>query len=227
MKINVNYLENEIDIVPDCVFAIEIENKKYFYRLTHELYNIYQGIVSNEITLYDDSNQEITGTNKIKIFINYFDFQLDSKKYINDISKYIENNISEGNKMKLINEYKKIISLYKRALNEIDLPICINPDFDVESLTKLLKIKLEMKNEILDNLLLIIDLENALDRKNILFFINLKQYLTNDELLELYKYSIYRQIPIVLIDSQTYGTSLKYEKKLIIDSELDEFMLQS
>ena len=148
MKINVNYLENEIDIVPDCVFAIEIENKKYFYRLTHELYNIYQGIVSNEITLYDDGNQEITGTNKIKIFINYFDFQLDSKKYINDISKYIENNISEENKMKLINEYKKIISLYKRALNEIDLPICINPDFDVESLTKLLKIKLEMKNEI-------------------------------------------------------------------------------
>lgn len=227
MKINVNYLENEIDIVPDCVFAIEIENKKYFYRLTHELYNIYQGIVSNEITLYDDSNQEITGTNKIKIFINYFDFQLDSKKYINDISKYIENNISEENKMKLINEYKKIISLYKRALNEIDLPICINPDFDVESLTKLLKIKLEIKNEILDNLLLIIDLENALNRKNILFFINLKQYLTNDELLELYKYSIYRQIPIVLIDSQNYGTSIKYEKKLIIDSELDEFMLQS
>ena len=227
MKINVNYLENEIDIVPDCVFAIEIENKKYFYRLTHELYNIYQGIVSNEITLYDDSNQEITGTNKIKIFINYFDFQLDSKKYINDIYKNIENNISEENKMKLINEYKKIISLYKRALNEIDLPICINPDFDVESLTKLLKIKLEIKNEILDNLLLIIDLENALNRKNILFFINLKQYLTNDELLELYKYSIYRQIPIVLIDSQNYGTSIKYEKKLIIDSELDEFMLQS
>ena len=227
MKINISYLENEIEIIPDYVFAIEIENKKYFYRLTHELYNIYQGMISNEITLYDDNHQEITGTNKIKIFINYFDFQLDSKKYINDISKYIENNISEENKMKLINEYKKITSLYKKALNEIDLPLCINPDFDIENLIKLLKIKLEIKNEILDNLLLLIDLENALNRKNILFFINLKQYLTNDELLELYKYSIYCQIPIVLIDSQTYGTSLKYEKKLIIDSELDEFMLQS
>ena len=227
MKINISYLENEIEIIPDYVFAIEIENKKYFYRLTHELYNIYQGMISNEITLYDDNHQEITGTNKIKIFINFFDFQLDSKKYINDISKYIENNISEENKMKLINEYKKITSLYKKALNEIDLPLCINPDFDIENLIKILKIKLEIKNEILDNLLLLIDLENALNRKNILFFINLKQYLTNDELLELYKYSIYCQIPIVLIDSQTYGTSLKYEKKLIIDSELDEFMLQS
>lgn len=221
MKINVSYLENEIEIIPDYVFAIEIENKKYFYRLTHELYNIYQGMISNEITLYDDNHQEITGTNKIKIFINYFDFQLDSKKYINDISKYIEDNISEENKMKLINEYKKITNLYKKALNEIDLPLCINPDFDIENLIKLLKIKLEIKNEILDNLLLLIDLENALNRKNILFFFNLKQYLTNDELLELYKYSIYCQIPIVLIDSQTYGTSLKYEKKLIIDSELD------
>ena len=88
-----------------------------------------------------------------------------------------------------------------------------------------MKIKLETKNEILDNLLLLIDLEKVLNKRNILFFINLKQYLTSQELLELYKYSIYQQVPIILIDSQSYGTSLKYEKKLIIDSELDEFVL--
>ena len=227
MKINVSYLENEIELVSEYVVSIEIENKKYFYRLVHELYNIYQGIISSEVTFYDDSHQEINYTNKIKVFINFFDFQLDSKKYINDISKYIENNITEENKIKLINEYRKITNIYKKALNEIDLPLCINPDVDIENVTKLLKIKLETKNEILDNLLLLIDLEKVLNKRNILFFINLKQYLTSQELLELYKYSIYQQVPIILIDSQSYGTSLKYEKKLIIDSELDEFVLQS
>ena len=94
MKINVSYLENEIELVSEYVVSIEIENKKYFYRLVHELYNIYQGIISSEVTFYDDSHQEINYTNKIKVFINFFDFQLDSKKYINDISKYIENNIT-------------------------------------------------------------------------------------------------------------------------------------
>mgnify|MGYP002577491177 CR=1 FL=1 len=134
---------------------------------------------------------------------------------------------AKNNKIKLINEYRKITNIYKKALNEIDLPLCINPDVDIENVTKLLKIKLETKNEILDNLLLLIDLEKVLNKRNILFFINLKQYLTSQELLELYKYSIYQQVPIILIDSQSYGTSLKYEKKLIVDSELDEFVLQS
>ena len=56
MKINVSYLENEIELVSEYVVSIEIENKKYFYRLVHELYNIYQGIISSEVTFYDDSH---------------------------------------------------------------------------------------------------------------------------------------------------------------------------
>lgn len=36
---------------------------------------------------------------------------------------------------------------------------------------------------------------------------------------------MYNQVNIVLIDSQSYGVKLEYEKKLIIDQDLDEFML--
>ena len=42
---------------------------------------------------------------------------------------------------------------------------------------------------------------------------------------ELYKYSIYNGIPLLLIDSQCYGGTLNNEKKLIIDENLDEFMI--
>ena len=61
--------------------------------------------------------------------------------------------------------------------------------------------------------------------KGILVFINLKQYLSKNELLELYKYSIYNQVQIILIDSQSYGVTLEYEKKLIIDDNLEEIVL--
>lgn len=49
--------------------------------------------------------------------------------------------------------------------------------------------------------------------------------ITNQELLELYKYAIYNKINIILIDSQCYGGTLEYENKLIIDRNLDEFMI--
>ena len=77
----------------------------------------------------------------------------------------------------------------------------------------------------LDNLLLLIDLENTLKFNNILVFVNLKQYLSKNELIEFYKYAIYNKIQILLIDSQAYGVTLEYEKKLIIDENLDEFVI--
>ena len=70
-----------------------------------------------------------------------------------------------------------------------------------------------------------IDIENILGTKDILIFVNLKQYLTKNELEELYKYTIYNEVSILLIDSQCYGGTLNNEKKLIIDENLDEFMI--
>ena len=134
--------------------------------------------------------------------------------------------MNEDHRDQLIKQYTKIANIYKKILNEIDLPLSINPDIDIENLTKLMKLNIVMKNDLLDNLLLLIDLEKVLKINNLLVFVNLKQYLTREELLEFYKYSIYNQVDVLLIDSQSYGTKLDFEKKLIIDSDLDEFMLE-
>ena len=46
-----------------------------------------------------------------------------------------------------------------------------------------------------------------------------------EELNELNKYSLYNNIKILLIDSQCYNSTNKFEKKLIIDRNLEEFLL--
>ena len=162
---------------------------------------------------------------KLKLFTDFFNFEFDSKKYTNDISKYVNENIDEKEKDALLSLYNKIIKIYTRILNNTDLPLNIENDATVESLTKFVKISTKKTDELLESLFLLIDLESVLLTNNTLFFINLKQYLTKTELLELYKYALYNKIEIVLIDSQSYGTALKYEKKYIIDENLDEFML--
>lgn len=226
MKLCIKYIDNNLEINSDKIQSLEIENKRYFYRVVENLYAIYNGIIIDDISLLDDKNKEINYLNRIKIFVNYFDFGLNSKKYTNDILKYITNNINDENKDLLIRQYKKIVNIYKSILNDIDLPLSIDSEINIDNVTKLMKIKVKTSNELLSNLFILIDLENLLQTKNILIFINLKQYLTNDELEELYKYSIYNEIPLLLIDSQSYGATLNNEKKLIIDENLDEFMLK-
>jgi CRISPR type II-A-associated protein Csn2 len=88
-----------------------------------------------------------------------------------------------------------------------------------------MNISVKLEEKLLDNLLLLIDINSVLKLNKIVIFVNLKQYLTKDELEELYKYSIYNKVNIILIDSQTYGCTINNEQKLIIDSELDEFIV--
>ncbi len=225
MKLEIKYLDNDIDIKENEVYALEVENKNYFYRIVRDLHNISNNNIVDDIYLSDDNNNEINYFNKFKIFIDFFDFNFDSKKITNDIIKYLNKNISIEVKDSILNQYNKIIKLYKKELNNIDIPLMIETETDSDNITKSLKISIEVKQNLIENLLLLIDIENILGTKDILIFVNLKQYLTKNELEELYKYSIYNEVSILLIDSQCYGGTLNNEKKLIIDENLDEFMI--
>ena len=54
---------------------------------------------------------------------------------------------------------------------------------------------------------------------------NLKQYLTKEELLEFYKYATYNSIKLIMIESTRYDYINDYEKIVIIDKSLDETMI--
>lgn len=225
MKINIDYLENDIEFIDGYVNVIEIENKKYFYRIINDFYKINEDGISDNIKLFNNIN-EINISNKFNVVLNYFDFEFDSKKYSNDIVKYLIQEIDAVEKNNIISQYNLLIKKVNKIVNKIDLPLLINNTIDINTIIKNIKIEIEQKEELLDNLFLLIDLEKALNTNRILIFVNLKQYLNKSELEELYKYSIYNNIKIILIDSQCYGVTLNYENKLIIDSNLDELVIK-
>lgn len=224
MKINVNYFENNLNLNDNEVLVIEIENKKYFYRFLNDLNKISKGINSDEI-LFFKNNKELNINNKITIISDYFNLEFNTKKSINDLNKYINENITEENKYILFKNYEKILKTYKKIINDIDIPLLVDETLNIENLTKMVNIKINEKNELLENLLLLIDIEKIMNNSELIIFVNLKQYLNKLELEELYKYAIYNQINILLIDSQCYGTTMNFEKKLIIDDNLEEYML--
>lgn len=225
MNLKINYFDNNIKIENDYVQVIEIENKKTFYRLVSDLYKIKNDEKLDEVFFYDDDNQELNMYNKVDLYVNFFDIDLNSKKNLNALNKNIINSLTDNIKEEILNNFKKLAKSFTKILSDIDLPLSLNDNITVEDIIKLLKISINKTDELLNNLLLIIDLEKVLKMNEILFFINLKQYLSQEELIEFYKYAIYNEIKIVLVDSQSYGIKLDYEKKLIIDANLDEFVL--
>lgn len=225
MKIAVNFIDNEIAVQNNNVFNIEVENKAYFYRLINEFNLISKGVISDNIFFLDEDDNELNLLNKIDLYIDYFNIEFNSKKIINNLYKMLKTNINEEDRIKINKCYLKIKNILSKSFLDYNLPLIINDEFDIDTILKLLKVTINSKNNLLDNLFLLIDINNNFKINELLIFVNLKQYLTLEELNELYKYSIYNNVKMLLIDSQCYGVTNKFEKKLIIDGNLDEFLL--
>lgn len=225
MKLNIKYIDNNILIDNENIYSIEIENKKSFYRLVNDFVSISFGNSVDDINLYDDNFEEVNILGKVSIIIDYFNINFDVKKYNAEINKIVLKNIDEKMQQEFLTNYRKLYNSLKKVLNDIDLPLLITNEFDLDNLLKLFKISINKNDNLLDNLLLLIDLEKLLNINKFIIFVNIKQLLDKNELEELYKYALYNSVNLLLIDSQCYGVCLKNEKKLIIDENLDEFMI--
>lgn len=225
MKIRIDFIDSTIDFNISNIYSFEIHNKKYLYRISSLFYSISNGELLENIECFDDNNNEIKINNKIRMFSEYFDFEFDSKKYSSDITKYILSNMEQYDSEKILNSYLKLCKLINKELIKSQLPISISVDGGIENVIKMFKLKMNQKDNLLDNLLLIIDLEVVLNSNKLWCFINLKQYLTNEELFEFYKYATYNSIRMIMIESETYDYFKEYEKIIIIDQSLDESML--
>lgn len=218
MKFKISFIENIIEVNTEYIRCIEIENKNYFYRVISLLNNFDNG---------EELQDEIDFVDKIdfKLIIDYFNITLNDKKMLNDVIKCVRENIDETSYDKLLKGYQRLYNLFSSSLDNVDLPIYIEEDINIDNIIKLMNIKIKKEDSILKNLFIFIEIIKELQNYNLLVLVNLKQYLTKEELNEFYKYAIYNKVALLLIDNLSYGIAQKYEKKLIIDDNLEEYIV--
>ncbi|WP_081314986.1 type II-A CRISPR-associated protein Csn2 [Brochothrix thermosphacta] len=118
-------------------------------------------------------------------------------------------------------ELRQLIGI---QLNDYDLPLQLNEEVKLSSLYKLFNVTIEVETEsILDRLLLLIDLVAQLKIARIIILNNVRCYFVEQELLEVYKYALYKNIKLLLIEPIFKKGKLQYERKLQIDNDYIEF----
>ena len=225
MKINVNYIDNELILEDNKILNIEIYNKKFFYRFIKDLNLIENGNNLEEITAFNKQNEEITLTNKIEILSDFLEFDSYNKKYSSDFQKYIVKNSEEKNIDKIVKEYSKVYDSITNIVNLVDIPITIKNDFDFDSIIKSFKFEVNFSDNLLNNLINLLEVKTNLSKEKIYIFINLKSYLNNEDLLDFYKYIYLKNINSIFIDTSKYADLNDYINKVIIDRDLDEFVI--
>lgn len=114
----------------------------------------------------------------------------------------------------------EIISYLEKLIKRVPYPL----DFDVEEnmagLLKLCHVEIDDQGEILvEKIMSYIKALKQFCNVNIIFFVNLKSYLSQQELEELYKFTFYEKISLILLENSA-KEKLENESICVWDRDL-------
>ena len=218
--------ENKIKFEDGKINVLEIYNKKLFTNFIEYLNEQCneKAEEDNKIILVKDSKRQKIGKS-IFLLTDLFNIELNSKKILDKIYDVIEQNI----KNKQDDEINKMVISLRNYLieeiNEIPFEFNMNSEIEIQDLLKIFNVKIDTSCYIsmIEKIEFIIDIISNLKIAEVLVIPNLKINLNEKELLEIYKYSIYNNVKLLVVESICEDKLLKYERKNIIDENFDEF----
>ena len=226
MKLKINGFDNEIIFNDENINILEIKDSKCFTHIIKILNEKINGIESNEIFLLDNNENELNMGKEMYMIFDLFNIDYNSKKIISKIYEIISENIKKNQDHEIENETIKLRNYIIQEINELPFEFVMKRELEISEILKRYNLKIDPINyaSILERAELLIDIISTLQIAKILVLPNLKTYLSEDELVALYKYSLYNNVKLLLIER--YNTKkLEYEKTMLIDETFDEEIL--
>ncbi len=226
MKIRIIGLENEIDLnSDDVVNVIIIKDVNYFSNIIKIINDSMNGIETNEVFLLGDEEEELKINKECYLLLDLFNIDYNSKKVLTKIYDYIEDNVKNNQDYEVERLVLKIRNYLIQEINELPFEFTMKSELEITEILKLFSLKIDDENyqTILEKVEILIDILSTLEISKILIIPNLKLYLNNNELVELYKYSLYNDIKLILIEREDY-CKLKYEKVITIDENFYDYI---
>ena len=226
MKLKIIGFETEIIFDNTFVNILSITNNKCFSNIIQMINDKVNGIESDQIFLLNDEDDELDMSKNIILVYDLFNIDYNSKKILNKLYKIISDNVQLKQDLEIEEMSFKIRNHIIEEINELPFEFTMKNELDITEILKLYDLKIDNMcySNILERVELLIDIISTLKVAKILIIPNLKLFLSDDELLELYKYSLYNSVSLLLIE-RSNNTKLKYEKILLIDENFDEFIL--
>ncbi len=219
MKLVYTELEQQLIFQENRVNVLVIEHKELFRRMIQELAKQIDG-VEGRFVLSD--NDKILKIDKdVCLVVNPFALEINSRKALtglyNELGKL---GMNEENYLNTCRVKGQIAEYIYGLLNQVDYALKFQDDFNLQSLFKALEVEFESGEEnFLEGLVYFMDVCSKFQKVKILAFVNLKTYLTNDELKKIYKEAFYRKIQLLLLENSV-EQELAEEAVCIVDDDL-------
>jgi CRISPR-associated protein Csn2 len=222
-------LENDITFTEEYINVLQIQDKKLFTNVINSLNDNINNIEdTKERIIILDNDTEIKIEKEALMFIDVFNIDFNQKKIqsalYNKIEKIYKQEFERMSEFQTI--FQKLQLNVLDVFNEFPFEFNYKESIGIQEYLKLLGLKISNnKGKITDTIFSLLDVVEYLSVAKLLIFVNIKLYLGNDEIQEVYKYAMYKKVNILLIETGEEKESLENEKILYIDSDYDEIIL--
>ena len=228
MKLKLFEYENSIEF-DNYINIICFENKKEFASKIEDLYRFCEGEeIPNKFALTDNGN--LISLSKTCLLINdILGFNLNDKKVLQKIYYLIYENykIEDESEMEFNNCINNLKIFFQKIMLSMDLDLNANYEVDLLDLMKVFKPSIDIEDMTFKSKIFnIIDLCSEVNLYKIIIFRNIKALFDISELEEIYKYSLYKKIHLLLLEQGDVSkVDSDYEKILFIDKDYDEHVI--
>lgn len=221
MMLTHSYLSSPIKMKENIIPILILENPSIFSQLIQELASQVDGEEGRFIL--SEKFDIIEPYANMQLITDLFTLNLNEKKIVTKIYNQLKEKAIAEYFIKTT-ELKATINQYLECLiQDNDFPLSYHDDIDIASLLKLYEVKISLTYEnltekILDYMLLC---RNFLKTKCFVF-VNLKCFLSQEDLIQFYKIIHYQKLNVILIESTVREKRLESEVIRILDDDMCE-----
>lgn len=225
-KILFQYIDETIKLNKSVIYNIVIENsivfRKFLTKLSEQINE------SIEFALYYENDKQIDLSKQSYLVFSPLDIKIDEKRESSLILKDVANKLTASKNEEYQILVNKINDFVSSIIYDYPLPLKFDLELSINSFLKALSLsKQENTDTFLENLLLQVKTLTYLFNINLFFFVNLKDYITNDELRVLKNELNSLEVDFILISRNLNNDKIDKEFDIIIDKDLAEIHIEN
>lgn len=207
----------EVDIKENIVSIIVLEDVKLRLPLINELFSQTSGKEGNWLLFENDKSFDLG--KKVELILEPLTLTLNNKKVKTKLYQDIKTIAQDYCFSQGLEVHSQICNYLENMLDKLPYPVKYDEDWDVSEILKAYNVELvEEYDNIFEKLYNYIKLVNTVCGTDIFIMVNIKQYLTDDQITELYKMAAYGKIQLVLIEFST-NNKRDCEEIYILDND--------
>lgn len=208
-----------IEFKENIINVLVIENPIFFRDFISDI-NYQINNLSGKIILSND--YKVLNISKfIEIIVQFYPFEMNKKSIINKLNNNIEKICIDDYNLECKELFSKIENLLNQLIVNYDYPIKYDL-FEIEKLIKLANFSFDNEyDSLIEKLIDYMEIIRGLECDKVFIFVNIKSYLTSDEIIMFYEMINAKKLNVLILESYD-SLRLKYENKIIIDESLCE-----